>query len=185
MRGMIPALGTPYPIGSLLPAIMQEDPLAMALTEALDQVIAPAIASLDCLHAYLDPRLAPTDFLDWLARWVGVDLNENWPPDRQRAVVAAAVSLHRTRGTIAGLRDYLTLATGGSVEITDSGGSTWSETPDAALPGEPTQHVHVQVTLPPGSTIQPAVIDDLVNTAKPVHVTHQVTVMRGAPTEPS
>lgn len=184
MRGMVPALGTPYPIGSMLPAIMQEDPLAMALTEALDDVLAPAIASLDCLHAYVDPQLAPIDFVEWLAGWVGIELNENWPPERQRAAVAAAVGLHRTRGTVAGLRDYLSLATGGIVEITDSGATTWSDEPDAALPGESTPYVHVRVTLPPGSAIQPAVIDELVNTAKPVHVTHRVTVIDGASSEP-
>jgi phage tail-like protein len=177
MRGMVPALGTPYPIGTLLPAVMQEDPVTMLLTEALDDVLAPAIAALDCLHAYLDPGLAPPDFLEWLAGWVGVELDENWPPDRQRAVVAAAVELHRMRGTAAGVRDYLGLVTGGSVEITDSGGTAWSETPDAALPGDAVPRVRVRVVLPAGSTISSAVIEDLVAAAKPVHVAHQVTLI--------
>lgn len=176
MRGLIPALATPCPMGPMLPAILQEDPVAMRLTEAFDEVVAPAIATLDCLYSYVDPRLAPTDFLDWLAGWVGVELNENWPVERQRAVVAAAVVLHRMRGTIAGLRAYLELATGGAVDIADSGGTGWSTTPGAALPGDPEPRVTVRVRLPDGATMPAGTIEDLVTAAKPVHVAHQVTV---------
>jgi phage tail-like protein len=181
MRGMVPALGTPYPIGTLLPAILQEDPIAMALTEALDEVLAPAVDTLDCLYAYLDPRLAPADFLEWLADWVGVALNENWPLARQRAIVAAAVGLHRIRGTVAGLREHLELATGGTVEIGDSGGAAWSNRPLAELPGDAAPTLTVRVVVPAGSEVSAAMIEDLVIAAKPVHVAHQVTVVAGDP----
>lgn len=177
MRGMVSDLRTPYPIGAMLPAILQEDRVAMQLTEALDDVLAPAIATLDCLHAYLDPRLAPPDFLDWLAGWVGAELNENWPPERQRAIVAAAVGLHRMRGTVAGLRAYLELATGGTVEVTDSGGVAWSNTPDAPLPGETGPHLRVRVLVSEDSEISPTAIEDLVTSAKPVHVAHETQVV--------
>jgi phage tail-like protein len=176
MRGLVPGLTTPYPIASLLPAVFQEDPVTVALTEAFDDVIAPVIAALDCLHAYLDPLLAPTDFLEWLAGWVGAELNENWPLSRQRAVVAEAVRLHRMRGTVAGLRAYLEVATGGTVEITDSGGVTWSNAPDAALPGEPTPRLTVRVLLPEGVAVSASAIEALVTSAKPVHVAHEVIV---------
>ena len=153
MRGMVAGLGTPYPIGTMLPAILQEDAVAMLLTEALDDVLAPAIGTLDCLHAYLDPRLTPPDFLEWLAGWVGVELNENWPGARQRAIVAAAVELHRARGTVAGLRRYLELATGGTVVIEDSGGAACSESPEGVLPGTAVPRVSVRVSVPAGSEI--------------------------------
>ncbi len=182
MRGLVPALPTPYPIGSMLPAVLQEDPVAMLLTEALDEVLAPAIAALDSLHAYLDPLLAPADFVEYLAGWVGVDLDENWPPDRRRAVVAAAVGLHRMRGTVAGLREFLELATGATVHVTDSGGATWSSSPDTPVPGGPAPRLTVRVELPPGVEISTATIEALVTAVKPVHVAHRVTVI--APDEP-
>lgn len=174
---MVGGLDTPYPFATLLPAILQEDEVAVRLTAAFDDVLAPVIATLDCLYAYLDPELAPTDFLDWLAGWVGVELDENWPVDRQRAVVAAAVGLHRMRGTTAGLRALLELVTGGRVEITDSGASTWSLTPDAALPGSPAPMVTVRVFLPDPGAVSKHSIDALVAAGKPVHVAHRVIIV--------
>jgi phage tail-like protein len=177
---MAPGLDTPYSFASLLSAILQEDAVAVRMTAAFDDVLAPVIATLDCLHTYIDPALAPTDFLDWLAGWVGVELNENWPVDRQRAMVTSAVALHRTRGTVAGLRALLELATGGRVEISDSGGTAWSSAPDAALPGSVPPMVTVRVFVPDPSVVPPRPIEALVATAKPVHVGHQVTVESSA-----
>lgn len=176
MRGLIPDLPTPHPFGPRLPSVFQEDPVTMRLVGAMDDVLAPIIGTLDSLYAYLDPRLTPTDFLDWLAGWVGVEPDENWPLSRQRALVAAAVELHRVRGTVTGLREYLELATGGSVEITDSGGTGWSNSPDADLPGDPVPRLAVRVRLPAGAEPSRGVVEDLVAAAKPVHVAHRVTV---------
>ncbi|HVV18868.1 MAG TPA: phage tail protein I [Pseudonocardiaceae bacterium] len=169
---MVPGLGTPYPLGSLLPAVYQEDAVTMLLTAALDDVLAPVIATLDCLPAYLDPWLAPADFLDWLASWVGADLDENWPPERRRAIVATAVELYRIRGTVAGLRQHVELVTGGRVDVVDSGGVSWSTTPDTADVGDEPPSVTVRI----GEPESVAVVDALVAAAKPVHVVHRVDV---------
>jgi len=144
MRGTTPDLGTAYPLGALLPALLQEDPLLMRFTEAIDEVLAPAISALDCLAAYVDPALAPPDYLGWLAGWVGIDLDETWPVELQRAEIARAVTLHRGRGTVDGLRQQLELVTGGQVEVVDTGGISWSVEPvdegdsrSQRQPGEP------------------------------------------------
>ena len=71
MRGTIPGLGTPHPLGSGLPALYLEDDLAQRLLAALDEVLAPVLCTLDNLDHYLDPSLAPLDFVEWLAGWVG------------------------------------------------------------------------------------------------------------------
>ena len=102
MRGMIAGLPSPHPLGASLPALYQEDAFAQRLTGALDEVLAPIFSSLDTLHAYLDPALAPDDFLEWLAGWVGVTLDETWPIERRRQLVADATQLYRSRGTVAG-----------------------------------------------------------------------------------
>jgi len=54
---------------------------------AFDEVLAPVFATLDGLPAYLDPALASEDFLDWLADWVGLVLNESWSAQRGRGLV--------------------------------------------------------------------------------------------------
>ncbi|TWD79384.1 phage tail P2-like protein [Kribbella amoyensis] len=173
MRGTTTELDTPYPLGSLLPAVLQEDELLMRFTAAVDLLLAPAISSLDCLGAYLDPALAPADFLGWLAGWVGAELDETWPVGLQRTAVAQAVELQRDRGTIAGLRRQLALITGADVEVTDTGGVTWSAEPvDGAGPVVPPR-LEVVVR---GNNLDAARLAAVVEAAKPAHVAHTVRV---------
>lgn len=176
MRRGLEGLDTPYPIGTLLPALFQEDPLAMQWTAALDEVIAPAISTLDCLAAYLDPMLAPEDFLHWLAGWLGTVLDENWPLERRRAAVAESVRLYRVRGTAEGIRALVELATGGQVEIAESGAVGWSAAPNAALPGEPRARLSVRVTVPEGAAVDAAALERLIVAEKPAHVPHSLEV---------
>jgi phage tail-like protein len=174
MRGTTPGLRTPYPLGSLLPAVFQEDPLIMRFTAAIDDLLAPSISVLDCLAAYVDPALAPPDYLGWLAGWVGIDLDETWPVEQQRAEIARAVSLHRGRGTVAGLRQQLELVTGGEVEIHDSGRTSWSVEPvDEVAGSDSTAKVTIVVH---DSRVGPAAVDAAVDAAKPAHVIHEVRI---------
>jgi len=85
MRGTI-AGPTPYPIGTMLPAVYQEDPFAMGLTAGLDDVLAAVIGTIDCIDWYVDPLITPFDFLEWLGGWVGALMDENAPEDRLRAL---------------------------------------------------------------------------------------------------
>jgi phage tail-like protein len=175
MRAAIDGLGMPYPLGTLLPAIYQSDPASMAWTAGFDDVLAPVICTLDCLRAYIDPMLAPDDFLLWLAGWFGTALDENWPLDRQRSAVARSVVLYRQSGTVGGLRALLELVTGGEVEVSDSGGVTWSQAPNTPPPGEEEASVVVRIASGIGPVDLKA-LDELVATAKPAHVAHLVEV---------
>jgi phage tail-like protein len=177
MRRAVEGLGTPYPIGTLLPGILQEDPLLMQWTEAFDEVLAPAISTLDCLAAYVDPMLAPADFTRWLAGWLGAVVDENWPPERQRAAVAHSVRLYRQRGTTEGIRALIELVTGGEAEITDNGGIACSTTPNAPLPGEPGAWLAVRVRVPRNTPIDIAALEHLIAAEKPAHVTHRLEVV--------
>jgi phage tail-like protein len=179
MRGTATGLASPHPLGTLLPAVFQEDPLAMRLTAALDDVLAPAVATLDCLHCYVDPHVAPGDFVAWLASWVGIADDEAWPAERLRATVARAISLYHRRGTVAGLRDEIEVVTGGRVEVIDSGGISASAEPREAPEVEP-PHVTVSVHRTDES-LEFATIDALVAAAKPAYATHRVELTdRGA-----
>jgi len=177
MRAAVAGLDTPYPIGSLLPAVLQEDPVAMQWTAALDQVLAGPISTMDCLAAYTDPLLAPDDFVRWLGRWVGAVLDENWPLERQRAAVANSVRLYRMRGTVEGLRTLIEVVTGGEVEVTESGGIRWSVAPNTAPPGEPVARLSVRVTVPRGASVDAAALEELIIAEKPAHVAHGLEVI--------
>lgn len=169
MRGAAPGIENPFPLATFLPAVLQEDPLLPRLTAGLDDVLAPVIATLDCLDSYLDPALCPPDFLGWLGGWVGMDLPDEWDPARKRAVVAAAVELHQRRGTVSGLRDLLTTLTGVEVAVRESGGVSWSTTPTDEPPSDP----WLVVTAPGADR---ATLEALVAEAKPAHVRHSAEV---------
>lgn len=181
MRGTVIGLTSPYPLVTLLPAVYQEeDPFIARFTAGLDDVLAPVIATLDNLEAYVDPLLAPEDFLAWLAGWVGVTVNENAPVALHRATVSRAAELHRLRGTMAGLKATLELLTGGDVEVADSGGVAYSDSPGTPAPGDGRAWVRVAVRVPAGTDWSPdalrAAVEAAVIAAKPAHVEHVVEV---------
>lgn len=173
MRGALAELPSPYPIRELLPAVLQEDELTTRFTAGLDDVLSAIISVLDCLDAYLDPHVAPEDFLAWLGSWLGEVLDENWPLPRQRRAIAEAVDLHRLRGTVQGLRLQLQLASGSAVEVVDSGGVSWSSIPNAELPGSAEPRLDVRVV---ADLADAPALDALIRAAKPAYVVHRLEV---------
>ena len=74
---------TAVPMGSLLPAVFQEDEFTMRWTQAMDSVLSTLITTLDCFDSYLDPTLSPPDFVEWVGSWVGVAVDPEWPEWRR------------------------------------------------------------------------------------------------------
>lgn len=177
MRGVVEGMVSRVPIVASLPALFQEDDFICRFLAAFDEGLAPLLCDLDNFEAYLDPYLAPDDFLAWLAGWVGVALDETWPIDRSRALVAEAVQLYRWQGTARGLAHLMRVATGLDVEVTDSGGVSWSPTPGGELPGSDVAQVTFRVRARPGVAIDERRLDSLVAAAKPAHVPHRIEVI--------
>ena len=177
MRGTIPELETAYPLRALLPAMYQEDGFAVGLCDGLDEVLAPVLATLTCLDSYFDPALAPLDFLDWLAGWVAVSLDQNWPEPRQRALVARAGDLYRWQGTRRGIAEHVALYSGIVPELEDSGGAVWSPAPGGPLPGRAEPQVIVRVRVEDPASIDVQHLDAIVAAAKPAHVAHRVEII--------
>jgi phage tail-like protein len=175
--GTVADLATPHPIGELLPAVYSEDDFTQRFTGALDEVLAPVLSTLDCLDAYLDPSLAPTDFVDWLAGWVALPLGEGWSIERRRRLVAAAVALHRRRGTRGGLADLVALVTGGQVEVSESGGCAASPQAGGDLPGQAQPYLRVRVRVSDPAGVNLVRLTDLVAANKPAHLPHTVEVV--------
>lgn len=173
-RGLLPGLPSPHPLGECLPALYQRDDLSQRMLAALDEVLAPVFLSLDNLDAYLDPGLAPEDFLDWLGGWLGLAMDDAWPLERRRAIVARAAELYRIRGTPRGLVAYMELLTGGEVEIEESGGAAWSSVPGEPPPGRAEAELVVKVRAADGPAVQAARLDALVAANKPAHVSHRL-----------
>jgi phage tail-like protein len=182
MRGVIDDLVSPLPLAEKLPAVYQEeDPFAVRLGAAFDTELAPIISTLDNLSAYFDPRLAPEDYLGWLASWIALELDETWDVARRRAAMLVAVDIMRRRGTAAGLVDELRLATGGEVEVIENGGSAWSLDPGSAMVGSPELALVVRVQVADPAQFEVDRLDRIVRSAKPAHVPHRIEVIGAEP----
>jgi phage tail-like protein len=166
-----------HPIGDRLPAIYLDDGFTLRFTSALDEVLAPVIAVLDGFADYLDPSLAPEDFLDWLTRWVALEVDEHWTPEQRRELVRNAVELHRWRGTSRGLAAQVRLLTGGEVEVVDSGACEASNLPGRGLPGSDPARVQVRVRVPDPATVDQRGLTAAVAEIVPVHVAVTVEVL--------
>ncbi len=176
MRGAVEGLLSPHPLADHLPALYQQDGFALRLMSAFDQVLAPILSVLDNFDAYLDPALTAEDFLDWLAGWMGIELDQSWSLERRRTMVLQAADLYRRRGTVTGLREHIEIVTGAAVEVIDNGGVAWSRAPGAALPGTPGAALAVRVAGGDRSHVDRDRLERLVTGAKPAHLPHRIEV---------
>jgi phage tail-like protein len=107
-----------------LPALYsQDEPSRQFLDQFLsifDTMWGTVGNKLTRIAAYFDPMATPgtaknpgdTDFLTWLASWVGMSLDRNWPEERRRKLLKNAWKLYKLRGTPAGLKLHIELYTG-------------------------------------------------------------------------
>ncbi|MFI9243734.1 phage tail protein [Streptomyces sp. NPDC053086] len=180
-RAAVPGLPSRYPIGEQLPALYAEDDFAQRFTSGLDTVLAPVFATLDNLPAYLDPRVAPADFLAWLASWVGGVDDPRWPVELRREAAVRAMELHRRRGTKRGLVEALRLILGVRAEVSGDGGAVWSRTAGAGLPPAPAAEILVRVWPDRQAMVEADRVHELVRVLCPVHTVCRVEVLTGPP----
>lgn len=173
-RKALAGLRTAHPLAATLPALYQDDDFLRRLLEGLDQVVAPVLSTLDNLHAYFDPELAPGDFVRWLAGWLDVALREDWSDHRRRALVACAVELYRWEGTVRGLERLAGAYVDGEIDVEDTGGVVWSASPAGALPGDPDAHVRIRIRPAQARQVDAGWLRALLTDAVPAHV--RVTV---------
>ncbi|MFC0602350.1 phage tail protein [Streptomyces palmae] len=177
MRGTIPGLPNPLPLLHQMPAVYLEQDFLERFLGALDEVLAPLLLTLDNLPAHLHPRTAPEDFLTWMAQWVAVEVDEERPDTQRRAVVAGAVTRHRQRGTRQGLAAAIWVESGYEPEISESGGTAWSATPGAELPGSARPWVAVLLRVPDPRRVDRARLEKLLAAEVPAHVAYQLEIV--------
>ena len=147
MRGTVEGLESPHPIGLELPGLFQDDEVAQRFVAGLDDLLAPIFLTLDAVDSYIDPWLAPRDFLAWVADWVSAPWDASLSDTQQRAVVARSAELLGWAGTARGLADMVELVAGVRPEIEENGGTAWTIEPGGDMPGsdDPTVTVRVRV----------------------------------------
>jgi len=106
-----------------LPPAYREDAVSAAFLERFlsifETVFEGLDAEIDQLFRHFDPRLAPKEFLPWLASWINVSLDEDLPEERVRRLVSRAPYLYGRKGTPEALVEFLEIYTGAPVVLTE------------------------------------------------------------------
>ena len=180
MRALMPEQRAPHSVAAQLPGVYQGELVVEEFCAALDDVLAPVPLTLDSLPAYFDPQTTPRDMLAWLAGWVGIALDPAPSIAEQRTFVSAAAQMLRWRGTAKGLREAIRLETGLEAQIQETGGTEWSSTPGATLPGQPGNRVIVRITAAEPDSVDAGLVEEIVAAGIPAHVGHRIEIV--APT---
>lgn len=163
-------------------AVAPGSPLA-ALIAVMEQLHAPSEEVLGTLPSMIDPLRTPDRFVTMLARWVDLERLDEVPgggvePARMRLLVAMSASVARRRGTLAGLLDVLTVATGYTGFQVDD--AVPSLTP-AGRPEGPPRPFHIRVTVPADATGVLGLVRAIVEEEKPAHLTAEVVLAEAPP----
>ncbi len=102
----------PSRLRQYLPAIYQDSDFVGRFLRIFEDLVVPVEEVLDEIAHYFDPRMAPASFLPWLASWIDLALDENWPEERRRELIHRGTDLYRWRGTRRGLLAYLFIYAG-------------------------------------------------------------------------
>jgi phage tail-like protein len=159
-----------------LPAVYQENDFSVRFVEALEPLLDPIVALLDCLPAHVDPDLAPEDVLALLARWLGLEVDEAWPIERKRELVRRGDELARRHGTRAGLELTLRIAfPEHPLRVEDTGQVTWAGKTDAKKPDRSGAGFVVYCDAPLDEH-ELGAVSRLIEQVKPVNVTYKLRV---------
>jgi phage tail-like protein len=126
------------PLTAQLPAVYREPPGAAVMTldhllDLYESMLGDSDGLVASLAARLDPwatpdAARPVSWLDWLAGWLALDLDETWTLGVRRAAVADAFRSQAGRGTAGGLIGAVQRAVDATVTIVEPAltASVWS-----------------------------------------------------------
>lgn len=164
-----------------LPGLYQSNPFIGRFLLIFESILGPIEQRIDTLAHYLDPHVAPVEQLEWIASWVSMELDENWPIERRRELVFWAVRLYRWRGTRRGLREHLRLYTGHPPLIVENDDGlrlgqdgTLGENSTLSAPRRYWLNVTVRADAP--DQVDPRVIRQIIEFQKPAHVGYSFEV---------
>jgi phage tail-like protein len=107
-----------------LPAAYQEDKVSREFLERFLSLFETAFGSLetiiDAVPDLFDASRTPAPFLDWLAQWLALAVEEDWPAAVKRELIARASELYGRKGTPGGLSEFIRILTGRSPVIRES-----------------------------------------------------------------
>lgn len=104
------------------------------IIELFPEFIDPALARIDNPAAPAGVPLR-SEFLDYLASWAALTLDQNWDLGKKREWTRRIMPLYKRRGTRAGMQDYLNTFVGSNVRISEPPGGFTLADPDSTVLG--------------------------------------------------
>lgn len=161
-----------------LPSVYQDNDFGLRFVGALEGVLDPIGALLESMPAHLDPDLTPSDILELLEAWLGVELDESWPEEQKRELVRNAGEIARRHGTKSGLEMTLRIVfPNHPLRVEDGGKVAWSTTGPSV---EKPQTGFIVYCDKPLDERELAAVSRLVEQVKPVNVSHKLRVKAAA-----
>jgi phage tail-like protein len=145
-----------------LPPIYSEDRFLGKFLLAFEGILLPIEQMVDNFDQYLDPLTAPEYFLDQIAAWLDLTLDEKWPLEKRRRLVNEAAELYRKRGTRAGLSRHLEIYSGVAPEIRESESKP--------------HHFEVLIKATKDTRLDRATLDRIILANMPAHATYGLEV---------
>jgi phage tail-like protein len=110
-----------------LPAIFQEDPVSRNFLERFlslyESIFYDLETDISTVTRYFDADTTPPGFLKWLASWVNLAIDDDWPENTKRKFIRQAAHLYTIKGTVEGIRRFIEIYTGKIPTILESSGA--------------------------------------------------------------
>ncbi len=91
--------------------------------EALEKAVRASDPDVTPVATLMNPKTCPAHLLSWLAWAFSVDFwDDGWSEENKRAVIAASVSVHRRKGTLAAVKEALASAGFGDAKVRERHG---------------------------------------------------------------
>lgn len=99
-----------------LPAIYQENPASSEFLERFLSIFETVSGDLETrisqIYKYFDPNTVPQNFLNWLASWLNLAIEEDWQEEKKRQLIQEAYLLYKQKGTPSGIKRLIEIYTG-------------------------------------------------------------------------
>ena len=153
------------------PACCRTTTFTQRFVRAFDEAYAPILTTLDSLACYFDPRLAPPDFVDYLAGWVGRRARRLVDPgaaarDRGRRRARAPPARHPARhrgGAAPGARRRGDGHRHRRLHLV-------ARRPAATCPAPHPPRMEVRIEVDDPDAVDPRRVESLLDATKPAHV---------------
>jgi phage tail-like protein len=164
-----------------LPTQYSTDDFLGRFLRIFESILDPIEEIVTSIDSYFDPVMAPPHVLPWLASWLSLVLDEEWPLEKRRHLISRAVELYQLRGTLRGLMEYLAIYSGvqpiivehyGGIRLGRNSQLGWN-----TVLGDGRQHsITVNLRVGPQEQIDLRKVKTIIEAEKPAHVAYALEI---------